>query len=270
MSDNKKKGKRRGAGSPAPGPAKPEAEKPEKFEASVPVKAPEISPEAKPEKAAPAVKPETAPADAKRQSWKKIIDMIQNGVLIFGFLIMFGSMFLANEVRPIVAGTVDVFVGPIIATMPFYIVVLAIAAIVTFLSTFIQKYTMDWELMRRVTLKNQALSKEMREAQLSGNKAKLKKLQEEQLAGMQDQTQLSKQQLKPMGFLMIVSVPLFFWAFDYLSKHPDLTMVFPFAGTVTLLDGAFFIFPWWIVWSMLCSFGISQVIRKAFNVGIAT
>ncbi|OPY27641.1 MAG: hypothetical protein A4E28_01910 [Methanocella sp. PtaU1.Bin125] len=269
MSDNKKKGKRRDAGAPAPGPAKPEAGKAGKFEASVPVKEPEISPEVKPETAAPAAKQETAPTEAKKK-WKKIFDLIQNGVLIFGFLIMFGSMFLANEVRPLVAGTVDVVVGPIVATMPFYIVVLTIAAIVTFLSTFIQKYTMDWELMRRVTLKNQVLSKEMREAQLSGNKAKLKKLQEEQLAGMQDQTQLSKQQLKPMGFLMIVSVPLFFWAFDYLSKHPDLTMVFPFAGTVTLLDGAFFVFPWWIVWSMLCSFGIAQVIRKAFNVGIAS
>jgi len=267
MSDNKKKGRKRGAGAAKPEPATPESGTPEprKFEASVPVKEPEITPE----KAEPA-KPATAKTEAKKDSRKKLLNLIENGVLIFGFLIMFGSVFLANEVRPIVAGTVNVIVAPITATMPFYIVVLAIAAIVTVFSTFIQKYTMDWELMRRVTLKNQLLSKEMREAQLAGNKAKVKKLQEEQMAGMQDQTQLSKQQLKPMGFLMIISIPLFFWAYWYLSEHPDLTMVFPFAGTVTLMDGAFFIFPWWIVWSIMCSFGISQVIRKAFNVGIAS
>jgi len=267
MSDNKKKGRKRGAGAPATEPSKPESDKagPQNFEAAMPVKEPEITAEK-----AEHEKPVTAKTEAQKDSRKKLLNLIENGVLVFGFLIMFGSIFLANEVRPIVAGTVNVIVAPITATMPFYIVVLAIAAIVTVFSTFIQKYTMDWELMRRVTLKNQMLSKEMREAQLAGNKAKVKKLQEEQMAGMQDQTQLSKQQLKPMGFLMIISIPLFFWAYWYLGEHPDLTMVFPFAGTVTLLQGAFFIFPWWIVWSMLCSFGISQIIRKAFNVGIAS
>jgi uncharacterized membrane protein (DUF106 family) len=262
MSDNKKKGSKRGAGAPKPEPVKSE---PRKFEATVPVKEPEIAQEkTEPEKPGAA---RAAPAADKR---KKLLNMIENIVLVFGFGVMLGSIFFVNEFRPIVAGSVNVIVAPITTTMPFYIVVLAIAAIVTVFSTFIQKYTMDWELMRRVTLKNQLLSKEMREAQLAGNKAKVKKLQEEQMAGMQDQTQLSKQQLKPMGFLMIISVPLFFWAYWYLIQHPDLTMVFPFAGTVTLMQGAFFIFPWWIVWSILCSFGISQVVRKAFNVGIAS
>jgi uncharacterized membrane protein (DUF106 family) len=77
-------------------------------------------------------------------------------------------------------------------------------------------------------------------------------------------------QFKPMGFLAIISVPLFIWAYWYLSKHPDLTMVFPFAGTVTLITGGFFIFPWWILWSLLCSMAIGQIVRKAFNVGMST
>ncbi|MGA9141855.1 MAG: EMC3/TMCO1 family protein [Methanocella sp.] len=267
MSDNKKKGRRKGAGAPKPEPSQPESVKsePRNFEATVPVKAPETAPE----KAEPAKPAATKPAPPTGKG-KKLLNLIENIVLVFGFGVMLGSIFFVNEFRPIVAGSVDVIVAPIIATMPFYIVVLAIAAIVTVVSTFIQKYTMDWELMRSVTQKNQILSKEMREAQLAGNKAKVKKLQEEQMAGLQDQQKMSMMQIKPMGFLMIISVPLFFWAYWYLSQHPDLTMVFPFAGTVTLMQGAFFIFPWWIVWSILCSFGISQVVRKAFNVGIAS
>jgi uncharacterized membrane protein (DUF106 family) len=47
-------------------------------------------------------------------------------------------------------------------------------------------------------------------------------------------------------------------------------MVFPFFGEKKLLDGAFFILQYWIVWSMICSFAISNVIRKAFNVGISS
>jgi hypothetical protein len=70
-----------------------------------------------PEKATPA-KPEAAKEQTKKDSRKKLFNLIENGILVFGFLIMFGSIFLANEVRPIVAGTVNVIVAPITATMP--------------------------------------------------------------------------------------------------------------------------------------------------------
>ncbi len=267
MSDSKKKGKRR-ADAKKSAPVKPEERK---YEPVIPgVNAP-----AKPEPVLPAAEeskpaaPVAKPAAPKKE--KTLIDNIENGILIFGFLVMFASMFW-TDFRNVVASSVDFLVSPITGTMPFYIVVLAIAAIVTVFSTFIQKYTMDWDLMRRVTEKNRLLQKEMREAQLAGNKAKLKKLQEDQMTGMQEQTALTKMQFKPMGFLAIISVPLFIWAYWYLSNpaHPPLTMIFPFAGEVQLASGGFFIFPWWILWSLLCSMAIGQVIRKAFNVGIAT
>lgn len=214
--------------------------------------------------------PPEVPKTVAPKKKKGLLDQFENVILVVGFAIMFGSIFFANEFRPIVAGAVDVIISPITSTMPFFIVVLAIAAIVTVMSTFIQKYTMDWELMRRVTEKNRILQKKMREAQLSGNKAMVKKLQDEQLAGMDEQAQLSKQQLKPMGFLMIISVPLFFWAFWWLTQpaHSNLTMIFPFWGEKRLLDGIF-IFQYWIVWSIMCSFTIGQVVRKALNVGIS-
>lgn len=198
------------------------------------------------------------------------MDTIQLIILGIGFAILLGSIFFVNEFRPVVAGAVNVIVGPVAAMMPFYIVVLVVAAIVTFFANFIQKYTMDWDLMRRVQDKSRALQKEYREAQLAGDKKRLEKLQQEQMAMLEDQTAMSKQQLKPMGFLMIISVPLFFWAFWYLGNHPDLTMVFPFWGEKKMLDGVFFVFQYWIVWSIICSMAISQVIRKAFNVGISS
>jgi uncharacterized membrane protein (DUF106 family) len=150
-----------------------------------------------------------SPASASKKKKNSLLDTLQTVLLIIGFAIMLGSIFFANEFRPIVAGAVDVIVSPISSTMPFYIVVLVVAAIVTVISTFIQKYTMDWELMQRMSLRSRAFQKEYKEAQLAGNKHKLKKLQEEQLLMMQDQSEISKQQLKPMGFLMIISVPLF-------------------------------------------------------------
>ncbi len=201
---------------------------------------------------------------------KSIFDTIQLIVLILGFGIMLGSMIFPNELRPIVAGAVDVIVAPLLKTVPFYIIVLLMAATITVLANFLQKYLIDWDLMRKVTDKNRAIQKEMREAQLAGDKKKIEKLQAEQMAGMEDQMAFSKQQLKPMGFLMIISIPLFFWMLWYVTKNPSLTMVFPFWGEQKLIDSAFFFFQYWIVWSIICSMAISQVIRKAFNVGISS
>jgi len=268
MSDKKKKGKKgvRDAAKPAPSAAVPAKKaEPESFGAKVPVKEPAV-----PEKSEPAPVRAAPPAKPAEPKANGPLNMIENAILIFGFAVMFASMFLM-DFRNTVAQAVNVIVSPITNAMPFFIVVLAIATIVTIFSTFIQKYTMDWELMRRVNERNRMLSKEMREAQLAGNKAKVKKLQEEQMAGMEEQSKISRMQLKPMGFLAIISVPLFLWAYWYLSHSaPPLTMVFPFAGEVTLASGGFFIFPWWILWSLLCSMAIGQVVRKAFNVGIST
>ncbi len=264
MSDRSKtKGKRRSDAEKS-APRKPEDRKYEPEIAGVNAPAKPEPVKAEESKAAPVAEPV-----ATKKKKGGLLDKIEMGILIFGFLVMFASMFLM-DFRNVVAQIVDVIIQPFYSTMPFFIMVLAIAAIVTVFSTFIQKYTMDWDLMRRVTEKNKALQKEMREAQLAGNKAKLKKLQDDQMAGMAEQTELTKMQFKPMGFLAIISVPLFIWAYWYLSMHNTLTMVFPFAGTVTLISGGFFIFPWWILWSLLCSLAIGQIIRKAFNVGIST
>jgi TRAP-type C4-dicarboxylate transport system permease large subunit len=134
MSDNKKKGRRRAAGAPKPEPETKESGKPETFEATVPVKEPEITPE----KAVPVAKPQPAKTEEKKSSRKKLLNLIENAVLVFGFAIMLGSIFFVNEFRPIVAGAVDIVVAPIIATMPFYIVVLIIAASALF-SWFLTK-----------------------------------------------------------------------------------------------------------------------------------
>lgn len=199
----------------------------------------------------------------KRSLW----DTVQIIVLIVGFGITFGSA-IVPEIRTVVAAGVDVIVSPITSHMPFYIVVLVIAAIVTFFANFIQKYTMDWELVRRIQEKSRAIQKQYREAQLSGDKKKIERAQQEQMAMMEEQTQMTKMQFMPMGFIMVISGPLFFWAFWWLGNNPALTMVFPFWGVKTLMDSVW-IFQYWIIWSFICSFGISNVIRKTFNVGVS-
>jgi uncharacterized membrane protein (DUF106 family) len=200
-----------------------------------------------------------------------LADTIEKIVLVAGFGILIGSIFLPPAFRDTMSAAVNVIVSPISSTMPFYMAVLIIAIIVTVFSTIIQKYTMDWDLSRRVMQKNQAFQKEFREAQLAGNKTKLKKLEEDRMTMMEEQAEMSKQQLKPMGFIVFVSIPLFWWAYWYLMQTPNLgmTMIFPLIGLVKLTD-SFLIFPYWVWWSLMCSLAISSVIRKALNTGVVT
>ena len=219
--------------------------------------------------------PEQAEAPTKKAAPAKkggIASTIEKIVLVIGFGIFIGSIILPPAFRNILAESVNTIVAPINATMPFYIAVLVIATIVTVFSSIIQKYTMDWDLFRRVTLNNQSFQKEYREAQLAGNKKKLKQLEESRVNMMEDQANMSKQQLKPMGFIVFISIPLFWWAYWYLAQpaQKGLSMVWPMlnGNHPMLLTGTVIIFPLWVVWSLMCSITISSIVRKALNIGV--
>lgn len=51
---------------------------------------------------------------------------------------------------------------------------------------------------------------------------------------------------------------------DKVFAMPEI--VFPYLGSVGLDQPAFFL-PAWILWYMICSLTLSQVIRKTLNIG---
>ena len=126
--------------------------------------------------------------------------------------------------------------------------------------------------MQETQAKMRVFQKEFREAQLSGDEKRIKKLQGKQERMMQDQLDMSRQQFTPMAIILVLSVPIFFWLLLRLPAVGTPTtiasgIVMPFIGAVTLSDIAFWIVPAWILWYMLCSLTISQVIRKSLNIG---
>ena len=178
------------------------------------------------------VEPARQPQTAKKKKKASIWSTIMNVIIVIGFGISFGSVLLPPAFRNALVSIVDAVVAPLSDRVPFYIIVMIFAIVVTIFSTIIQKYTMDWEMIKRVNAKIQALSKERREAQLAGDKAKLKKLDEEQMGMADEQMQMSIQQFKPMGFIVFISIPLFWWMMWFVTtKNPDLTMTFPMLGT---------------------------------------
>ena len=198
---------------------------------------------------------------------KKQIDMF---LLALGFSLMFGIMILGQPFRQSVGQAVGILMNPVLAVVGqenFHLVLLAMGIITGVYASLIQKYTMDWELMRNTQERMKAFQKEFREAQLSQNTYMLKKLEDQRKDMMEDQMKMSKQQFKPMAYISIISLPLFMWAYYYISGHGSATMVFPFWGEQLLTSQAFGPFQHWLFWYFISSLGVSQLIRKALNIG---
>ncbi|MDL5501617.1 MAG: EMC3/TMCO1 family protein, partial [Candidatus Methanoperedens sp.] len=79
--------------------------------------------------------------------------------------------------REIIGHLMDTILKPLLGWLPIHMIIFALAAFTGLYASLIQKYTMDWGLMKRVQEKSKIIQKEMREAQLSNNTQKIKKLE---------------------------------------------------------------------------------------------
>lgn len=187
-------------------------------------------------------------------------------LLYFGIFLMFGIIVFPN-MRSVIGNMVGTVLNPLQAFLPIHVIIFILAAITGLYASLIQKYTMDWDMMRRVQYKMKNMQKELREAQLSNNAQKMKKLETQRAEMMGDQMEMMKQQFKPMLYISIISIPLFFWVYLVISQHPDASMVFPFWGAQNLTHTVFGPFQYWLFWYFLCSIPVSQITRKALNIG---
>ena len=182
--------------------------------------------------------------------------------------------------RQTIAGLVDIIIGPFVAMgLPFFALLLILATITGFYSSLIQKYTIDYEKMAEIQDKLKDFNVKFREAQMSGDERLIKKMQARQQAILNEQMQMTQQQFTPMIYIMIVTIPIFFWIYEEIRTMPmagevtaaianlSNSIVIPFAGLSSYFDVYLWIFPLWLLWYLLCSLCMTQIIRKALNIG---
>jgi len=163
---------------------------------------------------------------------------------------------------------IDSLFAPLVESfgIPFFILIVILSAATGLYSSIIQKYTIDYERMTDVQDRMKEFQKEYREAMLSQDEKKIKKMDTKKDRMMKEQLELSQQQFKPMAYILILTVPIFFWLLYRLSLI-NTTITLPYYGTLSLTAPIIWVIPAWIVWYMICSITISQVIRKALNIG---
>jgi len=199
--------------------------------------------------------------------FKKKVDHM---LLALGLSLMIGIMVLGQDFRDALGTAVGFFMDPLISLVGesnFHLILFIMAAITALYASLIQKYTINWELMRNSQETMRVYQKEYREAQIANNTALMKKLEEQRTKMMSDQMEMSKQQFKPMAYISIISLPLFMWAYHFISGHAGASLNFPFWGHQVLTDTAFGPIQYWIFWYFITSLAVSQLIRKALDVG---
>jgi uncharacterized membrane protein (DUF106 family) len=186
----------------------------------------------------------------------------------FGFMFLMMWVYTVEWLRVGVGQGMDNFFAPVVVGfgIPFYILILILSALTGLYSSIVQKYTIDYEKMTDVQERMKEFQTEYREAQLSQDEKKIKKLEVKKDRVMREQLEMSQNQFKPMAYILVLTVPIFFWLLFRLSQIKS-TITFPYVGPVGLHDPAVWIIPAWILWYMICSITLSQVIRKSLNIG---
>jgi len=166
---------------------------------------------------------------------------------------------------------VNQVLGPIVTSwhIPLFIVILIMSVITGAYSSLILNRSVDQSVVKESQAKMREFQKAFREAQLAGDKAKLKKLEKERAEIMELSMDVQMQSMKPMPYILVLSLPVFGWL-NYLLYYAQLpaeisrTITMPYLGTLNYTH-SISILPVWIIWYLLTSLVFTQVIRKTIG-----
>lgn len=191
------------------------------------------------------------------------------GMLIaMGFMLLVMWAYTVPWLKDGVGQAIDAVFAPLVTTfaIPFYILIVILSAFTGLYSSILQKYTIDYTRMTESQERMKEFQTEYREATLSQDEKRIKKLEAKKDRLMKEQLEMSQQQFKPMIYIMVLTIPIFFWLLYRLAQTTS-TITLPYYGMQALTDPIIWVVPAWILWYMICSITISQVIRKALNIG---
>ena len=177
-----------------------------------------------------------------------------------------------------VYGALNAIFNPILSIDPNptnpALTVLIIAFIVSLIITIANKYLVDQDEMNEIQERNKAFQKELRDAQKRGDGKKIAELQARQTEMMQDQSKMMTNSFKPRIVTFVPIILIFFWM--RTSVISGLVVILPpsvYWVTLTpfwhfighFLYGGNATIPYgigWLLWYMICTFGMSQILRK--------
>ena len=208
----------------------------------------------------------------QKDQMKKFLETM---LMALGFFILFGILIIPG-LREGLGSALGVVLDPIANTIGldnFLITILILSVVTGMYTSVVQKYTTNWELMeksKQYQKQIRELQKELLQAKRENNKHVIKKLEKKKEEIMRKQAQFSgemfRQQMKPMAYIGIITIPIFMWIWTYVDINPIGAVVFPLIGERALTATFVFSLPYWVLWYMVCSIPIAQLIRKVIGI----
>lgn len=206
----------------------------------------------------------------KAEKKKKFLESIVLGV---GLFMMFGILIFPG-LKEGMYTVLNVILGPIAdAIANLLITILFLSVLTGVYTSVILKYTMNWEMIansKQYQKQIRELQKELMEAKKEDNKHRLKRAEKKKEEVMRKQMEITgdmfKQQMKPMIYIGIFTIPIFMWLWQHVAIAPIAPVVFPLIGVREFCESFVFGIPYWILWYMVCSIPAAQVIRKSIGI----
>ncbi|MDO5848765.1 MAG: EMC3/TMCO1 family protein [Methanobrevibacter sp.] len=178
----------------------------------------------------------------------------------------------------IIFGALNAVFDPLIQMDPTpqnpVLTVLIVAFIISLISTVANKLLVDQDEMNEMQKRSKEFQKKFRDAQKRGDGKELAKLQAEQAEMMKNQTKMMSNSFKPMIVTMVPILLIFWWMRASVISGLVVQMP-PSVYYITLTPIWHFIGPLfygghpsssyvigWLLWYMICTFGMSQILRK--------
>ncbi len=187
-------------------------------------------------------------------------------LMMMVFLMMMLIM-LDPNVRKGIGNALNPVMTPVLGfDLKFPVITLFLAGLMSLtFSTLVRHFTTDWMEIAKIQKIQSEFNKEMKDARLSNNAAKLAKLQEKQPEIMKMSMKLSSNQFRIMPVTMIFVIPIFIWLSVFMNQLPIDTISVPWASKVKLNVGQVCFFPNWIVLYSLLSIPFSQVFQRVLK-----
>jgi len=186
-------------------------------------------------------------------------------ITLMAFLFMMYIM-ITPSLRAGLGKLVGIPLAPLIGFDGQYaMLTLLFAGLLTSIFTIsVRHLFVDWVGQARTQRITSAFQKEMREARLSNNTYKLKKLQELQPQILSQSMKSSQTQLKLMPVTMMVVIPIFAWLATFIyADMPSTAFAVPWALNTDLVNSN--IFPNWIILYSLLTLPFGQVFTRALK-----
>ena len=186
-------------------------------------------------------------------------------ITMMAFLFMIFIMFTPS-LRAGLGNLVGIPLAPLIGFSGHYaMLTLMFAGLLTSIFTIsVRHHFMDWVGQARTQRITSAFQKEMREARLSNNTYKLKKLQELQPQILSQSMKSSQTQLKLMPITMIVVIPIFAWLATFIyADMPSTAFAVPWAFNTDLISAN--ILPNWIILYSVLTLPFGQVFTRGLK-----